>query len=203
MINALIFDFGDVFINLDKEGAMRKALNAFGLNSLKPEMLETNQLYEKGEISTQAFIDFYTDRFPNISRHQLIEIWNCIITDFPKYRLDFLTKLSNSKRFKLILLSNTNELHIRHVKEVVPFYKTFKSRFDAFYLSHEIHKRKPDPDIFHHVLREQQLSAVNCLFIDDTLEHIETARQLGFETWNIDETKEDVTQLFDKRKDLF
>ncbi len=35
MINTLIFDFGDVFINLDKEGAMKNALNLFKVESFE------------------------------------------------------------------------------------------------------------------------------------------------------------------------
>ena len=46
MIKTLIFDFGDVFINLDKEGAMKNALNLFGLETFSDEMVAFNSLYE-------------------------------------------------------------------------------------------------------------------------------------------------------------
>lgn len=203
MIDTIIFDFGDVFINLDKEGAMKKALETFELTSLQSDMIAVNKNYEKGLISTKEFIDFYTSRFPELSSSQLVEIWNYIIKDFPKYRLDFLKKLSVEHHYKLILLSNTNELHIDYVMETVPFYEAFKSQFDAFYLSHEIHQRKPDPEIFNFVLEDNRTQPESCLFIDDTLEHIQSAQQLGIKTWHLDPETEDIIDLFQTQKVRF
>lgn len=37
MINTLLFDFGDVFLNLDKEATTRE-LKKLGLNAFTPEM---------------------------------------------------------------------------------------------------------------------------------------------------------------------
>ncbi|RZW40293.1 MAG: hypothetical protein EX263_13355 [Flavobacteriaceae bacterium] len=129
--------------------------------------------------------------------------WNFIIKDFPSYRLDFLKKLSAQHNFNLLLLSNTNELHIEYVKETVPFYDDFKTQFDQFYLSHEIHFRKPDTDIFEFLLSDNNLSAQECLFIDDTEENIITAKTLGFHTWHLDPVNEDVVTLFESCKRVF
>ena len=203
MIKTIIFDFGDVFINLDKEGALQHALNLFKTDSFSKNMIEINHFYEKGMISTASFIQFYKNEFPNISETEIIETWNIIIKDFPKYRLDFLKSLSEEKKYKLILLSNTNNLHINWVKAHMPFYVEFKNYFDAFYLSHEIHLRKPNSDIFQFVINEHNLKANECLFIDDTAEHTISASQLGFHTWNLNPKTEDITQLFKIKKELF
>ena len=42
MIKTLIFDFGDVFINLDKSGAMQNALDLFGLKNFDADMIAIN-----------------------------------------------------------------------------------------------------------------------------------------------------------------
>jgi putative hydrolase of the HAD superfamily len=203
MIQTLIFDFGDVFINLDKQGAMQNAQNLFNLDAFDRDMTETNILYETGNISTLDFIAFYKLKFPNLNESDIISAWNYIIRDFPKYRLDFLKALSQKKEYQLMLLSNTNNMHIEFVKNTVPFYQDFKNCFDVFYLSQEIHLRKPNADIFEFVLQENGLKSNNCLFIDDTKENTDTAKTLGFNTWNIDETKEDVIDLFHIKKELF
>ena len=39
MINTLIFDFGDVFINLDKP-AIERSMNKLGISTITNEMLE-------------------------------------------------------------------------------------------------------------------------------------------------------------------
>ena len=119
MIKTIIFDFGDVFINLDKEGAHQHALQLFGLDEFPEELIAINTLYEQGLIETEEFIDFYEDNFEGVSRQQIIDAWNYMIQDFPKYRLDFIKQLKSEGKYKLILLSNTNELHINFIKEHV------------------------------------------------------------------------------------
>ena len=202
-IKTLIFDFGDVFINLDKKGAIQNALNLFNLETFEADMIEINILYEIGKISTSEFIEFYKLKFQNINEADIINAWNYIIKDFPKHRLDFIKYLSQKKEYQLVLLSNTNNLHIEFVKDNVPFFEDFKNCFDAFYLSQEIHLRKPNADIFEFVLKENNLRSNACLFIDDTKDNTDTAKKLGFNIWNIDETKEDIVDIFKIKKELF
>lgn len=202
MIKTIIFDFGDVFINLDKKGAAQHAMEIFGVDSFSEAMMSNNTLYEKGQITTTVFLDFYERTFPKITRDQIIESWNIILRDFPLSRLEFLKGLSDENKYTLILLSNTNELHINWVKAHVPFYNEFKSCFHQFYLSHEIHLRKPDHTIYDYVMDHNDLKATETLFIDDTLENTRAAEQLGMQTWNIDPVTEDITDLFSINKAL-
>ncbi|MBR9845325.1 MAG: HAD family phosphatase [Algicola sp.] len=202
-IKTIIFDFGDVFINLDKAGAMQNALTLFELDEFPEDLIAINTLYEQGLISSEEFIEFYTDNFPKLSEEQITKAWNFILRDFPETRLEFLKQLKAENKYKLILLSNTNDIHINWVKEHVPFYEEFKNCFDQFYLSHEIFLRKPNADIYQFVLDQNNLKAEECLFIDDTKDNTDAASKLGIHTWNIDETKEDITNLFSIKKDLF
>ncbi|PSG88458.1 HAD family hydrolase [Aurantibacter aestuarii] len=203
MIKTIIFDFGDVFINLDKVGANQHALQLFGLDEFPEELIAINTLYEQGLIETEEFIDFYEDNFEGVTRQQIIDAWNIMIQDFPKYRLDFIKQLKAEGKYKLILLSNTNELHINFIKEHVSFYEEFKSCFDNFYLSHEINLRKPEATIFEFVLAENNLNPEECVFIDDTLENTTAAADLGFFTWNNDPKTQDVINLFELKTHLF
>lgn len=201
MIKTIIFDFGDVFINLDKP-ATEKELHSLGLVTTR-ELELINQSYEKGTITTREFINQYQQLIPQTSTEQIIQAWNAILKGFPKHRLDFIQKLAKENQYKLILLSNTNELHINWIKENITFYTTFQSCFDAFYLSHEIHLRKPNTDIFQFVLDTHQIQPAETLFIDDTFANTNTARQLGFHVWNNDPIAEDITNLFTIKSDLF
>ena len=114
MIKTLIFDFGDVYINLDKEAPFIE-MKKLGIHSLSNEIIEINKLYETGKIDTNEFLEYYHQKLPSSTKGQLSEAWNSIILDFPEYRLEFLEELAKSKKYQLILLSNTNDLHIKKV----------------------------------------------------------------------------------------
>lgn len=202
MIKTIIFDFGNVFINLDIEGAHKHALETFGIEELSEEMTTFNSFYEQGLISTDEFLDFYASNFPKLSKDELIEVWNFMLKDFPENRLEFLQNLKKLGKYKLILLSNTNELHIDWIKKHVKFFNDFKNCFDKFYLSHEINLVKPNQDVFEFVLKENKLSASECLFIDDNSNNIKTADALKLETWHINFETEDVLNLFKIKSQL-
>lgn len=202
MIKTIIFDFGDVFLTLDKS-ATSKHLKQQGIAEFDSELIKINAAYEKGLISTDEFIQHYTQRFDKLSPEKFKDAWNSILIEFPRQRLEFLKKLKASESFKLILLSNTNELHIDWVKTNISVFEEFRSCFDVFYLSHEIHFRKPDAEIFEFVLKENNLTPQETLFIDDTLEHTLTAKEIGIHTWHLKAGEEEVAQLFAKKANLF
>lgn len=202
MIKTIIFDFGDVFLNLDKP-ATAKQLKKLGISEFSEEMLQQNMKYEKGLITSDEFIQSYSGSFPQLTSEDFKISWNAILLDFPKHRLEFLQKLKKEGNYKLILLSNTNHIHIDWVKENIEYFEEFEACFDAFYLSQEINLRKPDPEIYEYVLEQHGLRPQETLFIDDTTENTQAAAQLGIHTWNIDPRTEDVTQLFTAKKELF
>lgn len=196
MIKNLIFDFGDVFINLDKDIVFRE-MQKYGNLELTPQLLEISHNYEIGAITSDTFIQALKATFPNASTAEIIGVWNGMILDFPDYRLEFIEGLAKENTHRLFLLSNTNALHISQVVENMGEHKyhRFKNCFERFYLSHEIEMRKPDSPIYEFVLHENGLSASETLFIDDTPENTDAAKALGISTWNLKVGKEDITQL--------
>jgi putative hydrolase of the HAD superfamily len=199
MIKNIIFDFGDVFINLDKS-APDKYLKTLGIGELEPKTHRIHKDYEKGLINTEDFIDHHTNTYHGLSKTDFIMAWNSILKDFPHYRLEFLKQMKDSGKYNLFLLSNTNDLHIKWVQDNVEFYEDFKKSFKEFYLSYEINLRKPDQDIFQFVLQQNNLDPEETLFIDDTLEHINSAKTLNINTWHLQAGKEDITKLFDQKE---
>lgn len=195
MIKNIIFDFGDIFINLDKM-ATPKAMAQFGFKQITPALDKILKNYEKGTISTQDFLKQINTIFPKATAKNLIEAWNAILKDFPEYRLNFLKELKEQGRYRLFLLSNTNDLHIEQVKKQMgSTYKDFKACFEVFYLSYEMGKRKPDAPIFEQVLEENNLKAEETFFIDDTKENTDAANQLGIKTWNLQVGQQDIIDL--------
>ncbi len=202
MIKTIIFDFGDVFLDLDK-AATKRELEKMEISEFSEEMIEKNLQYEKGLISSEDFIRAYCETFPQLSAEAFTSSWNAILVKFPKHRLRFLQQLSKEGKYKLILLSNTNDIHIDWVKQNVVFFEDFRKCFDAFYLSQELNLRKPDHSIYEFVLQQHNLVPKETLFIDDTPENTAAAAQLNIHTWNIDPLNQDVVDLFEIKKELF
>jgi glucose-1-phosphatase len=201
MIKTLLFDFGDVFLNLDKEATFRE-LKKLGMNAFTLEMEQLNNTYEKGEITSAEFVEHYQKWFPEESSSKLIDTWNAILLDFPKHRIEFLENLAASKKFQLLLLSNTNEIHIDWVKNNIDYFERFKNCFEKFYLSHEIGLRKPDAEVFEFVLNDNNLQPENLFFVDDTKMHTDAAKKLGIQVWNLNPNTDDITELFNKHPHL-
>ncbi len=198
MIKNIVFDFGDIFINLDKK-LFAEELQKIHISQESEEMLPILQQYEMGLVSTDKFLTFFEERL-SVSQDKLKRAWNSILLDFPKERLRFIQNLSESKKYRLFLLSNTNDLHISWIQQNwgMEQYNAFKICFEQFYLSHEINLRKPNNNQYEFVLTSNDLEPKETLFIDDTKENTDAAKALGIHIWNLKPGKEDVLELLTK-----
>ncbi|WP_309609815.1 HAD family phosphatase [Flavobacterium sp.] len=198
MIDTIIFDFGDVFINLDKQASLT-ALKKLGLPSWNEDLEELNQQFERGKITEVQFMIGLKKLIPNASIDDLRAAWNSVLIDFPLHRLEFLELLK--RKYRLFLLSNTDEIHISKFEHKVgaTFAREFYQCFEKVYFSFEIGIRKPDPEAFKYIINKHDLSTKRTLFIDDKKENTDIAASLGMQVWNITPGKEDVVELFDRK----
>ena len=198
MINAIIFDFGDIFINLEKEASIIE-FKKMGLDGPNEELLEMNELFEKGKISELQFIETFQKYLPNADVHDIRKAWNSVIGEFPLYRLEFLQMLSH--KYRLFLLTNTDSIHISRFehKVGVSFFSDFYQCFEKVYYSFEMGIRKPSPEAFNFILNKHDLSPKRTLFVDDKKENTDAAEALGIQVWNLKVGEEDVVNLFEKK----
>ncbi|GGW43018.1 HAD family hydrolase [Arenibacter certesii] len=201
MIKNIIFDFGDIFINLDKQ-VVFKAFQDQGISALPARFYTLNEEFEVGKITPKEFTSQLQSDFKDLSINEITAIWNSMLLDFPEYRLNFIEELAGREKHRLFLLSNTNALHIPHVAETMGMdrFNRFKNSFEQFYLSHEIKLRKPNKEVYQFVLDQNDLIPEETFFVDDTLENTEAAAKLGIKTWNLQVGKEDITELKTKLK---
>ncbi len=197
MIDTIIFDFGDIFINLNKQGTI-SGLQKLGLKEWNAELDRLNLLFETGDISYDDFVGGFQKQLPNTSTEEILEAWNAVLADFPSYRLDFVKELS--KKYRLFLLSNTDSIHIATFEKTVgvPFYTDFYNCFEKVHFSFEIGKRKPNANSYQHLIDDHNLVPEKTLFVDDKKENTDAAAVLGLHVWNLQVGQEDVVDLFDK-----
>lgn len=198
MIKNIIFDFGDIFINLDKDG-LRDALQSLGIKEWNSELNDLNDGFEKGKTSEDSFLSGIQKHTSNKNLEEIKSSWCTILGDFPLRRLEFLEQLA-TKNHRLFLLSNTDAIHIAHFQKTVgeAFYQRFFKSFEKVYFSFEMGLRKPQAKIYTQVLSENNLIASETLFVDDKKENTDAAEKLGIHVWNLLVGKEDVVDLFKK-----
>ena len=191
----IIFDFGGVIIHIDymlTEVAFKKlGIKKFEEHYSKLTQSRLFDEFETGMISASEF----RDRIRRISiiplsDEQIDDAWNAMLIDLPTESVDFLMALKKNRR--LFLLSNTNEIHEHAFTKLIQekFGKNvLKELFERIYFSHRLKMRKPDPDIFRRVLKENNLPADETLFVDDSFQHIEGAKKAGLATFHFENGK--------------
>lgn len=184
MIRNLLFDFGGVLCDLNFKRCM-DSLSKIGFPTLDENTISSGifQQINIGEIGEKQFFEGLRElgNFVDISDKELLEIWNSIIETVPDNRFEALLKLK--EHFHLYLLSNVNVMHWDYCTKNVLNYKgaNFTENFDRLFLSYKMHKEKPDKEIFEQVLQETGIHPEETLFIDDRLDNISTAHNLGFQ----------------------
>ena len=184
---AIIFDLGGVIIDIDynKTADAFKALGLIDFDEKYTQAAQTELFdrFEIGEVSPFHFVNRLLDLLPQgCTANQVVHAWNAMILTIPKERLDWLTDLRKSR--KIVLLSNTNALHIDAVNRALTATmpgKKLTDFFDHVYLSHEMGMRKPSEDIFTAVCNDQGFEPTTTLFVDDTERHVLGARNAGLQ----------------------
>jgi HAD superfamily hydrolase (TIGR01509 family) len=185
MIKNIIFDLGGVLLNLEMEKT-RNAFISLGMENFDQHFTQAKQagafdLFDCGKISPDEFRRELKKHLPqNTSDESIDHAWNAMLKDLPAERLKLLRNLS--KKYRLFLLSNTNEIHITafstYLKKTFGF-SDFSDYFENHYYSCRIGMRKPNADIFEFVLRENNLNAAETVFIDDSIQHVKGAEKVG------------------------
>lgn len=184
----IIFDLGGVLLNIDYSKT-ETAFNELGFGQFKKmyNQYSANPLFEELETGRVSNDNFYDELIKmsdgTINREEISQAWNAMLLDFRKQSLAFLKELGKTRR--LFLLSNTNAIH--H-EAFIKIYASeigdtpFDSYFIRSYYSHLLGLRKPNKDIFEYILTDSNLKPGQTLFIDDSYNNIDTARNLGFMT---------------------
>lgn len=184
-IDAIIFDLGGVIINLDELATV----NAFAQIASKSET-DIRKLYQSADFFKQHETGQIDD--PTFRAHLRKELevkveddvldgaWNAMLGQIPAHRFKKLELLS--AKYKLFVMSNTNDIHARFflkLASLVSPHKSFHEYFTQVYFSQELGHRKPNPEAWQPILSDHQLNPARVLFIDDRLENIQGAMSLG------------------------
>lgn len=199
-VTNIVFDWGGVIINIDYSATI-EAFRSLGIEDFKAFYSQKYQnefftLFEIGKVSPEQLRNYLRQELnKKLTDEEINAAWCAMLLDIPDSRIELLLKLRSN--YRVLLLSNTNQIH---QDLILPRLNNqlgldFLSLFDRYYLSHHIGMRKPDADIFEHVISDNKLEAGEILFIDDSEVNIDTAASLGIKACYLQQDS-DIVELF-------
>ncbi len=131
--------------------------------------------FERGEIPSTRFRKYVSTKMNcTFSDADFDRGWNAMFTGVTPRVKEMLEKLRNE--YLLAALSNTNEIHERHILTQFP---QIIGLFDRLFFSNRIHIRKPEKEAFDLVLNYYKILPGEVLFLDDKQENTDKAKNLG------------------------
>ncbi len=181
MTKAILLDLGGVLVELDFPRAYRAAARLTGLDFTEvPERIRESGLsepYEHGRISSREFYRRFSVALGlRVSYERFCDLWGDMFGAEPLLGPSFLAALGD--RHRLLLVSNTNELHFDWIRRHFPLLE----EFDDYVLSYEVGSMKPAPQIYREAVSRAGCSAGECFFADDKQENVEAAGRLGIDS---------------------
>lgn len=187
-IKHIIFDLGGVFLNINFQ-LTSQAFAKLGVTDFNNMFTQhySNPLFElleTGKINEHEFYDAFREATKvALTNQEIKDAWNALLLDFPPERIQWLEQMV--KKYNLYLFSNTNQIHYDcFMQQFEQLFngKNFNDYFIKAYYSQDLGLRKPYPNAFEAILKEQSLNPADTLFIDDTIKNVEAAASLGMQT---------------------
>lgn len=178
MIKHIIFDIGNVLLSFKPDVFLGQLFSDDVVCwELKKVIFETSEWLEldKGTITEEEATEIFVKRFPKYRKEieTAMNSWTDMLMPIDA-NVKLLSELK-SKGFKLYYLSNFHKKAFEQQLEVHNFF----SLFDGGIVSAYVNQLKPGAAIYHTLINEYDLVPNNCLFIDDTKDNIDIAKNLG------------------------
>ncbi len=188
-LDAVIFDFGGVILNLDypaTDKALRALLGESGeVRYTKSHQGKVFDDFEIGAIDQSQFYRSIREAAQEpVSDEQIQKAWNAMLLDSPVERFAFVREVA--KRYRTFLFSNTNSIHKAAFDKTLEQHLGpggFDKLFEKAYYSHTFGMRKPHPETYLKMLKENGLKPERTLLIDDNQANIEGAQKAGLQVY--------------------
>jgi putative hydrolase of the HAD superfamily len=181
-IKAIIFDLGKVVFDLSFDRVYEHWANSSGksVDEIRSRFVfdDIFNQFERSDLAPQQFRAAISQRLNiKLSDKDFDDGWCSLYLDEYAGIDQLLLKLKLTHR--IVALTNTNEIHntvwrMKYAKTLALLEKIFSS--------HELATRKPEPEIYRLVLNYLNLKPEETLFLDDNIDNIRGAQNLGIAT---------------------
>lgn len=209
-----VFDLGMVLVSLYRKECVEN-FRLLGIEDAAAMIGNSSQngpfgALEYGLISVEKFCDELAQiSSKKITEKDILNAWNSMIGETPVDLLNMIYRLRHEFGKTVCMLSNVNQPHIdnvmqNHFCQVAG--RDIHDYFDALYLSHELHLKKPEPKIFETVGQSIHKKFGFCgsdiIFFDDSQDNVDMAIRYGWDSVviaNTDETMEMLRKMMDSK----
>ncbi len=181
MIKTIFFDIGGVLIDIHPERTYQYLSDSADVEvSMVKESFpwDAHDQYERGIINNEDWFITYKESLPQPCCLKRSDFWNAwkLLLGEEKNTVNILEALN--KQYSIWLLSNTNP---KHIQDEIEKRYLFPSLVNGAVYSFDVGVRKPEKEIYEIAMQRANANPQECLFIDDLLENIQAAKQIGIE----------------------
>ena len=184
MAKMILFDFGGVLaeakqgsaiITLEEEIYSKTKVKLF---PFKEKFSPRYKEFQRGEISPEEYFqNLIKISKAKISVKELMRTYKSAYLNMIKLNLKMINLIKAlHKKYKLALLSDTNEFHWQINKE-----RGLDKLFDVCFTSSGLGATKHEAKVFKIVAEKLGIKPEDCIFIDDNEGHVERARATGID----------------------
>ncbi len=181
-LRALVFDIGRVIVRVNITRALGTLGAGAGLGLFPEQVWSAIQSdpcwrdWQEGRITPRDWrAHLYSRLGFALTFEEFCAAWNSALDPKPILGEELFAELG--ARYRLVLLSNTDPLHVAHLEENFSFPRHFPARV----YSCAVGASKPDAVIYRRAIEEAGAPAEQILYIDDTADYVEAGRSAGMQ----------------------
>lgn len=180
MLRTFIFDLGNVLLPFSHDRMYAQVAALCGCDAVS-----VHRAFDQGGLAQQfdcgalSEADFQSEleqrlhtRFERDALHRaLADIFS------PDNVMLQYVDLLRRRGYRLVLLSNTNSVHVRWIESQYPVFE----KFDACVFSHRVRALKPEPAIYAEAIRFANCAPAECFYTDDIEAYVVAGRAAGLD----------------------
>lgn len=182
MIKNIIFDVGKVLIDWEPYSTMRElGFSEAAIDAIRKNLFESNAWSEedRGLMTPVEMEDYLVSFIPEYEREVRLFYKHATDSIMPRSYVIPWIKALKQAGFNTYVLSNFGGEAMKRGVQMGGI--NFLDQLDGYLFSYEIHKVKPEPEIYTALFERYNLTPSECIFIDDLPINIEGGKAVGMD----------------------
>ncbi|KUK16154.1 MAG: HAD-superfamily hydrolase, subfamily IA, variant 3 [Petrotoga mobilis] len=176
----IVFDLGNVLFKFDPEGILDDLFKDPLVKRKLKEAVFTTSIWkelDRGTLSFEEAKKIFHEKNPDLKEeiNILLKEWKNYLHPITE-NVEILPKLKENN--KLFILSNFHEDAFNYIRGKYSFFDIF----DGMVISYKEKLLKPEKEIYQLLLNRYNLKPEETIFVDDIVENIQAAEELGIKS---------------------